>query len=76
MDEDFKWLKVDKITYEDFLQVSISSVPPGALTSAEVVSPLDVHPEKERKERTACLDSTTETSSCAIRMAERQRLRT
>lgn len=49
MDEDIKWFKIDEITYEEFLQVSISSVPPGSLTSGEVVSPLDVHPERERK---------------------------
>lgn len=75
MDEDFKWIKIDEITYEQFLQIAVAAAPAGALTAGEVVSPLDVHPT-EGKERAGCQDMTIETSSSAIRMAERLKLRT
>ena len=75
MDEDFKWFKIDKISYEQFLQVAVSAAPAGALTAGEVVSPLDVHPT-EGKEKVGCQDMIIETSSSAIRMAERLKLRT
>lgn len=44
MDEDFKWIKFDSVAYEYFLNIAVSSMPSGSLTTSDVVSPEDVHP--------------------------------
>ena len=50
MDEDWKWMKIDKVPYEDFLEIAILSSPSGALTNSDVIFPDDVHPGKEKED--------------------------
>ena len=47
MDEDFKWIKFDSVSYDYFLNVAVSSMPSGSLTTGDVVSPEDVHPTRK-----------------------------
>ena len=42
-------MKIDTIKYEEFLNISVSSMPPGSLTTGDVVLPEEVHPTRKEK---------------------------